>query len=308
MKSAYSAAFSAGTLQNRSRQAKAYLSFMIFYNFDYLNPTPITLLLYIQFLANTHKNITSIKNYLSGAKTFVVAAGGQPWAFSTPFIPNLYKGLLRMSTHTPMPAPAIPIHTIKVMCDILAAMSTDGPTVQCAVLIAFASFLRQSNLLPTYGPGAIHALRRQDVCNDGTCLWLSINSSKTRVDPRMRVSIPVPAVPGRHCPVLAWRDYIRRVPLAPDAPAFMLSATVPLLPARMNFYMRTGLQAIKSPLAQFVTVHSLRRSGAQECARLVASQEQLMRHGTWASQAINAYVPKRLYSTIPSFISTLFGR
>ena len=105
----------------------------------------------------------------------------------------------------------------------------------------------------------------------------------------------------------AWQTYSLRVPLAPDAPAFMLSPTAPLLPARINLYMRAALQVAKFPLVRFVTVHSLRRSGAQECARLGAFQEQLMRHGTWVSQAINAYVPKRLYSSIPTFITTLFG-
>ena len=148
-----------------------------------------SLLLYIQFLANTHKNIISIKNYMSGAKTYVVATGGLSWAFSSPFIPNLYTGLLRLSSHIPMPAPAIPIDTLKLMFDILATMSTDGATIQSAFLIGFALFLRHSNHLPTYRPGAMHALRRHDICDDGNCLWLSINSSKTIVDPRIRVSI-----------------------------------------------------------------------------------------------------------------------
>ena len=84
---------------------------------------------------------------MSGAKTYVVAACRLSWAFSSPFIPNLYKGLLRLSSHIPMPAPVIPIDSLKLMCDILAAMSTDGATIRCVVLIGFALFLRQSNLL-----------------------------------------------------------------------------------------------------------------------------------------------------------------
>ena len=71
-----------------------------------------------------------------------------------------------------------------------------------------------------------------------------------------------------------------------------------------SLYHRTPLQScyhqLAHPHALLVTVHSLCRSSAQECARKGAPQDQLMRHGTWASTAINSYVPRRLYATIPS--------
>ena len=140
--SSYGAAFSQGTLHNRIRQAKAYLAFMLYYMFDYLNPTPLYLMLYIQFLANTHKNITSVKNYLSGAKTFISDAGGSTQAFYSPLLQNLYKGITRLSNHIPAPAPTLSVETIKAMCDVLAAMPGDAQTIRSAILMGFSSFVR----------------------------------------------------------------------------------------------------------------------------------------------------------------------
>ena len=64
MMASYMAAFTPGTQANQSRQAKIYLMFMRAYNFDPYNPSLISLLLYLQILANSFENITTIKNYV----------------------------------------------------------------------------------------------------------------------------------------------------------------------------------------------------------------------------------------------------
>ena len=84
MMASYTAAFTPGTQANQSRQAKIYLMFMRAYNFDPYNPSVISLLLYLQVLANSFENITTIKNYLSGAKTHVTKLGGDVSNFSNP--------------------------------------------------------------------------------------------------------------------------------------------------------------------------------------------------------------------------------
>ena len=140
-----------------------------------------------------------------------------------------------------------------------------------AFLIGLATLLRQSNLLPP-SPGTLHerSLRRGDVANEGGVLWLMIISSKTIAARTGRVSIPVPYTGLKYCPVLAWRQYMTHLPLPSSAPAFMLTPTKPLTPERLAF-----------PLTSKVTVHSLRRSGAQECAK-IGTPEAHLTNGTWS--------------------------
>ena len=105
MMASYTAAFTPGTQANQSRQAKIYLMFMRVYNFDPYNPSVISLLLYLQVLANSFENITTIKNYLSGAKTHVTKLGGDVSNFSNPQLGTMIKGITKLSTHVPRQAP-----------------------------------------------------------------------------------------------------------------------------------------------------------------------------------------------------------
>ena len=308
MQETYTAAFAPGTLQNRTRQTRAYITFMLAYNRSTLNPSLIDILLYTQFLANSLKSPASVRNYISGAKTFLLQQGAAVAVFSSPLLYNLFKGITKLSTHTPLPAPAIDVPRFKLLCDILTAMDADAATARAAILLGFTTLLRQSNLLPISPVGQTHCLRRRDCVLEQSTLWVTVNSSKTIYDPAKRVVIPVMASLSNYCPVKAWLEYTSRVPLDPDAPAFMLNPSTPLTAPRLNSYMRVILTKLSLPNADKVTVHSLRRSGAQAAAAHGASREQLMIHGTWATTAINSYVPQRLYTQVPVIMSTMFGQ
>ena len=307
MQESYSAAFSEGTRQNHYRQAKAYLTFMLASTFSPLAPTVIQILLYIQFLANSFKTVLTVKNYLSGAKSFVTQQGAPTHQFSSPLISNLFKGLARMSMHVPTQAPPLRVNDIKRICDILAVMDDGARVARTAILMAFATFLRQSNLLPTAGSTAGHCIRRGDVHLEDGQLWITINSSKTISDPRDRVCIPVFPPNSRHCPASAWLQYIQYLPLPSYFPAFMLTASIPLTPNRLTSYLRGALVALGHPHAATVTIHPLRRSGARESAAGGADESEVMTHGTWTSSAVTSYVPKKLYTRVPQIMSRLFG-
>ena len=288
MAETYSAAFAPGTLINRLRQAKLYLTFMFTHDYPYMYPSVLNVLLYTQFLANSFKNTTTIRSYISGAKTFVTHAGGDISSFASPHLSGMLRGVARISLHIPEQAPPIPLPAIKAACDILAAVRGEALVARTAILVGFASLLRQSNLLPSTANTHCHTVTRADMLDEGEVLWTNINSSKTISDARLRVSIPVPYIGSKYCPVTAWHAYIQALPLPSGAPAFMLTAAKPLTANRLNCYLRTTLTAIGLPQAARVTVHSLRRSGVQECARRRALEAHLMAHGTWASQAIMA--------------------
>ena len=268
MQTSYSAAVTDSTAANRLRQTRTYLSFMLGRRCDPYFPTLINILLYIQLLANSFKSVATVKYYLSGAKTFLTQQATPTHFFSSPVISNLFKGLQR-----------------------------------------FATFLRQSNLLPHSATAwhSPHTLRRRDIYEQDGYLWVTVNSSKTITDPLARVAIPVAPSLSEHCPVMAWRQYVRRVPLDPDASAFMFSPHLPVTRQRLTSYLRASLAAVSFDQAHKVTVHSFRHSGAQECARWGASQQQLMQHGTCTSLAINNYVPLKLYTQVPIIMARMFG-
>ena len=220
----------------------------------------------------------------------------------------MIKGVARVSDHVPTQAPPLSVGDVKAMCDILQSMGGPALVARTAVLIGFHTMLRQSNLLPAACGPTTHNVRRRDVRRQGGLLWLDIMSSETITGPGDQGSIPVMSTGGKYCPVRAWEDYVRVVPLAPSCPAFMLDETTLLTPRRLITYMRTALHLIGHPAATYVTVHSLRRSGAQAAARAGVSESGIMAHGTWKSEALYAYTPKQLYTQVPTTLASLFGR
>ena len=182
MAETHTAAFAPGTLLNRSRQAKYYNRSCFHMTCPHLSPLVIHVLLYTQFLANAFKNITTIKNYLSGAKTFVTQAAGDPSSFTSPLIANMVRGVAHISMHIPEQALPIPLQALKTACDLLAAMGPEANVAQTAVLYGFASLLRQSNLLPSSASTQSHTITRADVIDEGAVIWININSSKTICD------------------------------------------------------------------------------------------------------------------------------
>ena len=305
MQTSYAAAISEGTAANRLRQTRTYLTFMMGRLLDPYNPTIIHLLLYIQLLANSFKSVATVKNYVSGAKTFLTQHGVPTAVFNSPLINALFRGITRLSNHIPQPAMPIDINSIKRICDLLVALGRDAIIARAAILVGFATFLRQSNLLPVATPPYCgpHTVRRRDIYEEGGFLWVVVNSSKTIYDPTARVQIPILPITSPYCPVTAWRQMLDLCYLDPEAPAFMLAPDRPLTPQKLNSYLRATLGVVGFQDAHKVTVHSLRRSGAQECARRGVPQDQLMQHGTWSSMAINNYVPLKLYTKVPHTIN-----
>ena len=136
------------------------MTFMLAFKFDYARPHVTALLMFLQCLANTYKNLTSIKNYLSGAKHFVISIAGDPTAFQSQELSNMLRALLRLSSHIPRQAPELSLQCLKDVSDILAVLSPDGQTARAVILVGYASFLRESNLLPCPGASPHHLRRR----------------------------------------------------------------------------------------------------------------------------------------------------
>ena len=282
---------------------------MLAYGFNYLAPTVSSSLLYIQCLVNSFKTITSVRNYISGARTYITMAGGDSAAFSSHLVNNLLRGAARLSTHVPRPAPALPRPALLRLCAGLRCLGGDGRVAMAAVLFGVATFLRQSNYLPTtLGREGPHLVRRRDVHRRGDSLMVIVHSTKTRTRGVAPVSLLICPAPGSpFCPVAACSWAWREVPAGPGSPLFLLpSSGRPLRSSGLAALMRATLAATGPGPAPEVTVHSLRRTGALLASAGGAPDADVMAHGTWTSGAYRAYVPAPASSAVPRVLSSVW--
>lgn len=204
------------------------------------------------------------------------------------------RGVQRLSTHVPRPAPPI---SSRQLAGVVAYLTTAGPDARvmtAALLIGYATLLRQGNLLATDSPNdPAHYLRRADIDTSHQGLSVTVRSTKTRWRSSQPLYILVPPVPGSLvCPVLAWSRYLATNRPHPLGPAFILPSGRPLQAPTLLAVLRLALEATGSPAAGAYTLHSLRRGGAQACAAAGRTTEEIMKLGTWTSTAVHAYVPR----------------
>lgn len=178
-------------------------------------------------------------------------------------------------------------HDINTICSFLDATVGVPPAVKPRILLAYASFLRASNLTsPSMSVwGGPHTLRAADILDSSQGLILVIRSTKTVMDNNPIFLQVFPAQAQALCPVKAWREYKALVRPWPFGPAFVYKDSLPLTPRPVIAFMRLVLGSVGHPYAHLVTMHSLRRGGVQCAASKGATRDQLMKHGTWKSSS-----------------------
>lgn len=281
----YNQARAPGTVKNKLVQAQLYLKFCLPYIIDFLHPSVLDVAMYTRFLGNSFSSPATIRNYLSGAKAWVGHHLGSVQAFSASEPGDVLKKVSSSLNHVPVRAYPLSPSDIALICEFLDDRPSLPLAIKPCVLLAYASFLRASNLTaPSMsvwsGP---HTLKGCDIIDNSEGLCIVVRSTKTRAR-RAPVFLQVfPAESPALCPVIAWRRYKLIVDPPPFGPAFIYNDTMPLTPRPIVALMRLALSSAGLPYAPRVTMHSLRRGGAQCAAASGASQEQLMDHGTWSS-------------------------
>lgn len=300
----YQTALSPGTLSNRQRQAKAYITFAVRYNFDYLRPLPINAAMYAQSLANLHSSPATLKNYLSGARTWITQHNGDHRVFEAISVHDVVKKLVKDSNHVPVQAQPIMPREISIICRFLDASNDFPPSVKSCILLTFACMLRASNSISpsTLSWGGAHTLFASDVRVHNSSLLVYIRSTKTTSAARPSVLQVCPVPNPSVCPVLAWVRYVRAMPPSLSGPAFMFSKCKPLTSGPVVMAIRAALADAGYPDVSRFTLHSLRRGAARLAAGLGAPDSEIMRHGIWRSEAgMRHYVPSS--TTVPKLIA-----
>lgn len=285
-----------------------YIKFMVMYSFPFLSPSINQLAMYSQFLGNTFPAPSTIRNYISGARTWVQLHGGNIASFLAPEMSTMAKAIKEKSSHVVAPAPPLTPAHIRIICNFIACHPGSLLTIKAAVLLAYTTFLRASNVVsPTLNQwGGPHTLRAGDVYQADGGLRVVVRSTKTRSRAAPHAALILPAEDPLLCPIRAWYQYKAVINPCPLGPAFMVSPAKPLTANMVVSVMRAALEwgGVKDPGA--FSFHSLRRGAAQAAAFAGASEEELMQHGTWASreglrpylQPLPRMVPRLLASTL----------
>lgn len=289
----YSGALAPGTYLNRLKQARCYLTFAVLYNVPYMSPSPVHICMFYQYLANRLSSISSVKNYISGARIWVVEHGGNPLAFSGYEHSTMIKALAKDSTHVVKRAFPLSIDHMGVIVAYLDSARNVPLSIKPCILIGYSCYLRSSNLVsPNFVIfGGAHSLLTKHIIDKGDSLRVLIPSTKTRAVP---YSVTIPAMnDSRLCPVSAWRTYVRRVNPSPSGPAFLLDYSTPLTSALVVRLMRDALKGCRDVELSAVTMHSLRRGAAQQATRNGSPLDSIMDRGGWASKSgLKPYLAK----------------
>ena len=239
--------------------------------------------------------MTSVMNYISGAKRFLMTRGPTTTQFMAPMVLTTKRGLENRSTHTPHQSPPFNPEAIKDTAAVLQGMGVDGLAARVALLLGFATFLRPSNIFVTKSGGVPtnHILRRADITVTKSGLHVKVHSTKSTKTP---TTLPVIRAAGPACPVKAWQDYVAAVPSDQAAPILTDLLGRPYSTQRLLPVVRGALAALNHPEAMNFTFHGSRRSGARSAASGGATCTQVKRHGQWKSNAVYSYVPKNHFN------------
>lgn len=274
-----------GTYANRRRQAEAYITFAIKYQVNYLAPTVTNVCMFSQSLANNHSAISSVKNYLAGAKTWVAEHNGDISSFLSPELAAMIKSLTKSSDHVTKRAYPLSIHDIDIICMYLDSASNTPLSIKSCILTGFYAFLRSSNLVSNNvtnweGP---HSLLARDFFVTSRGLMVVIKSTKSRNKP-YAITLPR-SEDQRICPVHAWEVYRNIVNPHSSGPAFLLNDRSPVTSKIVVSFMRAALSHVSHPKAKSVTMHSLRRGAVKDAQDSGTSVREIMELGAWSSRS-----------------------
>lgn len=264
---------------------------MVAYQLDAFNPGPVDLMLYAQCLANSRKMIGTIKNYLSGARSFILERGSVLLAsFAHPMLATFVKGLEKNIAAPPTQAITVPPRVIVAACDYLRNTSAEGVIVTGIILFLYATMLRQGHVL--HMPhGEAHVITRGDLFFEQGSMLVLVKSSKTTTKANQSV-IPVLSVNDLTvCLVNACRDAMALTPAGSISPVFLDPRMhLMLTPRRATALWREALLMVGFRQAPAATLHSLRRAGAHTCANEGVDIQHIKDHGMWRSAAVKKFV------------------
>ncbi len=205
------------------------------------------------------------------------------------------------------------VFTIPMLADIVRAGSAlHHPLIFKAIfLVAFHSFLRISNLVPTSKTqfNFIQHLTRGDIIFGSPGVHILVKWTKTLQANNNHRLVPLARIPGSIlCPVAALQQVIQRHPLSADYPLFAYMHNKQIVTFTQPM-VRAALARVLASLGMDSRIgfHTFRRSGATLARELNISLQQTQEQGIWQSDAVWRYLhPSQPPKSLPTLFQHIF--
>lgn len=290
--------FAASTRRTYLGYLQSYLKFCNEHEIAAVPISDISLGRYIASLS-FRLSYSSLNNYLTVVRLLHLEAGYDN-PLNSHFIQGIVKGARRVLGH--VTSPKLPI-TPAILLDILLIIDLDQPRDICfwaACLVAFFSFFRKSNLLPSslreFDPR--RHLSRNSVKFNASGVVLSVTWSKTIQYQERVLSVPLPHI--QNSPLCPSRALMLLFKLSPctlsTCPAFQYSSPTGLKLLTYDAFLvrlRKCLSAMGIDPAKY-SGHSFRRGGASFAMECGLSSDLIQSQGDWRSDAYKHYIDPSL--------------
>ena len=220
------AAFAEGTLSNLTTQWVKYLNFCLTFNFNPLPADKFTLCRYAQYLSTCLKAHESVLNYISGVKTLHLLLNLPVCAFEHFLVKISLRGMHRLNTHTPSPAPPLSLPVLNDIHKLLDFSKEEDVIFWAVILVGFFLLLRKCNLVPdsgsTFDPD--RQLKRSDIEYFQDHAKVTLRWTKNHQFGNKPLRFALPCIPDSHlCPVSAVIHVTKLVDGAPNDSVFKKS-------------------------------------------------------------------------------------
>ena len=229
---------------------------------DPIDPSPLTIISFIEFLAHNNLAFPSIANFITAIRSQSKWLNIPIHSLDHPRVQLMMRAIKNSLSKPPKFKSVFDIPTLHSI--LLACASFPDPSVFIAIyLLAFFGFFRISNRVPSskLSFNKKFHLCRGDVIFHGDTAIVLVKWSKTLQNPDQGSYIIIPNL-GRSplCPVSAIQTMIKNYPMQDNQPMFVNSNGVVTQTQLRSHFRRVLLQINVDPSVH--SFHTFRRSGA----------------------------------------------
>ena len=270
-----------------------FLAFLEIENLQLLQVNTVILLSFMEFCYNGGMSQTNISNHMAAIRAMFIVHGLNTEPFKDQRIPLYIKSLKINARFKPR---TVKIISIDMLQDIVTMSSPlQQPLVYKALyLFCFFSFMRLSNILP-HSAAAFDITRhltRGDLFFGKEFCTVIIKWSKTLQDRKETTTISIPALGNSAlCPIAALQQMFAAIPAPSNSPLFVYINQGKII-TLSDSAARKHLKLISTILkiSPTLTFHSFRKSATTWAFQNGVSLQEIMKHGTWSSNAVWSYI------------------
>ena len=285
--------FRPATWAQYHRAFKQFIAFLESESIQLLQVNTITLLASMEFCCYSGMSQTNISNSMAAIRAMFIVYGLNTQPFKDERISLYIKSLKINAVFTPKTVKLISIDILQQIVTVCNALQ--HPVVYKALyLFSFFSFLRLSNTLPHSARAfdITRHLTRGDIIFGRKFATIIVKWSKTMQNRKDTSTISIPML-GRSalCPVAALQQMFAQIPASKNSPLFVLQVNginVPLADSAARKHLKLVSAVLQ--VSPHFTFHSFRKSATTWAFHNGVSLQEIMKHGTWSSQAVWSYI------------------